>query len=181
MRLYFFASSQCGTLASLFSGLHVQLPTVSSPSTHSLRLDFTTQLSSAHLPSGTSSYGILGIWHRAVMRSFSACAFCSSRAFDCSFISATRALAFSAASLSPAFISFPISAAAFFCSASRASFCCCVSRRRLSMARTLSIASRAPLKFFFSRPLMTRSYSSVISFSVSILLLLLYFAFQNVV
>ena len=88
IRLYFFASSQCGSFASAFSGLRVQLPTVSVPS-HSFRLLFTTILSSAATPSGTSSYGMFGIVQSSSLVCLSASSIACSMALSWLFSTAT--------------------------------------------------------------------------------------------
>ena len=100
-----------------------------------------------------------------------------------SFIFATDSLMLSASSRLPSFISAPICAASFLASLRLASSFCWASRRRLSTARTSSIASLAPLKCFFSNPRITRSVSSVMSLSVSIILIyyltIYYFQFTS--
>ena len=151
------------------SGLASQLPTLSTPRTHSFRLDFTTQLSSAQAPSGTSSYGMLGIWQSFVVSSFSAFSISAFRSSLAVFISATLAFTASASSFLPCFMRPPISAASFLASDRFLSNCVCAARRFLSVSITSAMASRAPAKRFFSRPAITRSVSSVISFNVSIL------------
>ena len=103
----------------------------------------------------------------------------SSNCLLVSFISDTCALIASASAFLPSFISPPICAAIFLASLRFLSNCCWASRRFLSTAKTSSIASLAPLKCFFSKPRITRSVSSVMSFSVSIILMYFEFCLQN--
>ena len=112
---------------------------------------------------------MFGIWQSRVVSCCSACALASSSSLLFSFSAATSAFAFSAASLSPCFISMPMRLASFFCSERHASNSCCDSRRFLSTAMTSSIACSAFGKCFLFSPAITRAFSSVISFNVSIL------------
>ena len=129
---------------------------------------FTTILSVASFPSGTSSAGILGMLHSNVANSFSASSICNCNSLSFSLYPDTFSFTAFASSALPSFISIPI------CFDSRLTSClflsnfCCASRLRLSVSRTFFIASSAPLKCFFSNPLITRSVSSPMSLSVSI-------------
>ena len=159
IRLYFLASSQCGS-ASL--GSSVSIPPI-----------FTTTLSSAPLPSGTISYGMFGMAQSCAVSSSCAWSMASCNALLVSLSRATSVLMDSASSFLPCFINAPICAASFLLSDKLISNWVCASRRFLSVANTLSIASLAPGKCFFSRPLMTHSVRSLMSFNVSILLFVL--------
>ena len=91
----------------------------------------------------------------------------SSSTTVCFLISATRALAASASSFLPSFISMPMLFEMFFTSESRLSSSDCAALRLLSNSRTFSMASRAPAKCFFSKPRITVSLSSVICLIVN--------------
>ena len=111
---------------------------------------------------------MLGIWQRRRVSSCSAVSFLFSSSLLVSLRAATFVLTSSASSRLPCFMSMPISAANFLAFERFWSSSVCAARRLLSTAITSSIALRASAKCFFSSPAMTRSVSSVMSFSVSI-------------
>ena len=153
MRLNFLQRSQWHNASSGNSG--IQPPS------------FTTTLSLASRPSGTSSFGMFGMEQSCKVRSFSHWAFSASSCLLISLRAVTFFFISSASSFLPSFISIPMRADSFFVSERLLSSFCWASRRRRSVSMTSAMASSAFSKCFFFNPLITRSVSSFMSLSVS--------------